>query len=63
MKTATMLKYVPFGAPYSVYALEYNGKHLTDVVHTSDRAGLGRLIEYALNCGFDQIKFIDYTKQ
>ena len=63
MKTAIIRKYMPYGAPYSVHVLEYRGKHLMEEIHAADKEGLGCLVEYAINCGFDQIKFIDNTKQ
>lgn len=62
MKTAIIHKYVPYISSYEMYAL-WCDKYLIDAVHASDKEGLGRLIEYALNCGFNQIKIVDSTKQ
>lgn len=59
MKTAIIRKYTIFGTFTKVYALEYRGKHLTDPVNVNDKESLGELFEYAVNCGFTDVKFID----
>lgn len=59
MKTAIIRKYTVYGTFTKVYALEYKGKHITDTVNVNDKETLGKLFEYAVNCGFTTIKFID----
>lgn len=59
MRTVIIRKYTIFGTSTKVYALSYRGKNLVDPVNANDKEALGKLFEYAVNCGFTTIKFID----